>query len=75
MADKIDKIESDKIESDKIESDQSYLPNTTKTPPKQYTILQLSLIYGFCGLMGNTSSAILYPLELIKIRLQGRIPE
>jgi hypothetical protein len=33
--------------------------------------LKKSLINGFAGLCGNIASGILYPLELIKLRLQG----
>ena len=36
-----------------------------------YTKLQDALIYGLAGLLGNTASGIFYPLELVKIRLQG----
>lgn len=31
-----------------------------------------SLIYGLAGFAGNLSGGILYPLELIKTRLQGK---
>jgi hypothetical protein len=39
---------------------------------KKYTKFQSSLIYGLAGLMGNLSSGIFYPLELVRIRLQGK---
>ena len=38
---------------------------------EKYSKLKISLIYGFSGFMGNIASGVLYPLELIKIRLQG----
>ncbi len=38
----------------------------------KHTKLQRSLIYGVAGLFGNFASGVVYPLELIKIRLQGK---
>jgi len=40
---------------------------------KSYTKFEKSIIYGFAGLMGNLSSGVFYPLELIRIRLQGKL--
>ena len=37
----------------------------------KYTKLQSSLIYGLAGLVGNLCSGVFYPLELVRIRLQG----
>jgi hypothetical protein len=39
---------------------------------KKYSKLQSSLIYGLAGLFGNLSSGVFYPLELVRIRLQGK---
>jgi hypothetical protein len=40
---------------------------------KNYTKFEKSIIYGFAGLIGNLSSGLFYPLELVRIRLQGNI--
>lgn len=45
--------------------------NQVNIKTKNYSNLEKSIIYGFAGLMGNLSSGIFYPLELIRIRLQG----
>jgi hypothetical protein len=38
---------------------------------KPYSKFKSSLIYGLAGLLGNLSSGVFDPLELIRIRLQG----
>jgi hypothetical protein len=46
--------------------------NETQSNKITHSSFNSSLIYGLAGLLGNLTSGIFYPLELIKIRLQGK---
>ena len=45
--------------------------NLNENEFSQISKLKKSFIFGFAGFMGNLATGMLYPLELIKIRLQG----
>ena len=49
------------------------IENETQSKKKNNSSFNSSLVYGLAGFLGNLTSGLFYPLELIKIRLQGII--